>query len=144
METFTGPLCGEFTGEFPNQTPLTRSYNVFFDLRVKERLSKQSWGWWLETPSCPLWRHCNVYGLCVDSKFYTSKLQKSMIELIVINCQTKRGKYLRPFSFNCTVSESSYMSTGMYYRLSIYRSYIWYDRKCQDYVYIKWEHWSAM
>ena len=25
----------------------------------KKRLSKQSWGWWFETPSCPLWRHCN-------------------------------------------------------------------------------------
>ena len=22
-------------------------------------LSKQSWGWWFETPSRPLWRHCN-------------------------------------------------------------------------------------
>ena len=22
-------------------------------------LSKQSWGWWFETPSHPLWRHCN-------------------------------------------------------------------------------------
>ena len=24
-----------------------------------KRLSKQSWGWWLEMPSCSLWRHCN-------------------------------------------------------------------------------------
>ena len=24
-----------------------------------KRLSKQSWGWWLETLSCPLWRHYN-------------------------------------------------------------------------------------
>ena len=22
-------------------------------------LSKQSWGWWFQTPSCSLWRHCN-------------------------------------------------------------------------------------
>ena len=27
---------------------------------LNKRLSKQSWGWWLETPSSPLWRHCNV------------------------------------------------------------------------------------
>ena len=26
----------------------------------KKRLSKQSWGWWFETLSRPLWRHCNV------------------------------------------------------------------------------------
>ena len=36
------------TGEFPSQRPVTRS------------LSKQSWGWWSETPSYPVWRHCNV------------------------------------------------------------------------------------
>ena len=28
---------------------------------LNKRLSKQSWGWWFETLSCPLWRHCNVY-----------------------------------------------------------------------------------
>ena len=26
---------------------------------VHERLSKQSWGWWFETLSRPLWRHSN-------------------------------------------------------------------------------------
>ena len=25
-------------------------------------LSKQSWGWWFETPSCSLWRHCNSWS----------------------------------------------------------------------------------
>ena len=57
----TGPLCGEFTGpgEFPTQRPVTRSFDVFFDLRLNKRLNKQSWGWWFETPSWSLWRHCN-------------------------------------------------------------------------------------
>ena len=32
----------------------------FFDLLLNKRLSKQSWGWWFEMPSCPLWCHCNV------------------------------------------------------------------------------------
>ena len=54
----TGHLCGEFTG--PAQRPVTRSFDVFFDLRLNKRLSKQSWGWWFETASCPLWRHRNV------------------------------------------------------------------------------------
>ena len=59
----TGHLCGEFTGpgEFPTQRPVTRSFDVFFDLRLNKRLSKQPWGWWFETPSGSLWRHCNVY-----------------------------------------------------------------------------------
>ena len=46
-------------GEFPAQRPVTRSFDVFFDQRLNKRLSKQSWGWWLETLSRPLWRHCN-------------------------------------------------------------------------------------
>ena len=59
----TGHLCGEFTGpgEFPAQRPVTQSFDVFFDLRQNKRLSKQSWGWWFETPSRPLWRHCNEH-----------------------------------------------------------------------------------
>ena len=48
------------TGEFPTQRPMARSFGVFFDLRLNKRLSKQWLGWWFETPSCPLWRHCNV------------------------------------------------------------------------------------
>ena len=60
----TGPLCGEFTGsgEFPTQRPVTRSFEVFFDLRLNKRLSKQPWGWWFEMPSWSLWRQCN--GFC--------------------------------------------------------------------------------
>ena len=58
-------LCaGEFTGpgEFPTQRPVTRNYDVFFVLRSNWRLSKQSSGWWFETPSWSLWRHCNEQG----------------------------------------------------------------------------------
>ena len=47
-------------GEFPAQRPVTRSFDVFFDLRLNKRLSKQSWSWWFETLSHPLWRHRNV------------------------------------------------------------------------------------
>ena len=47
------------TGEFPAQWPVMRSFDVFFDRRLNKWLSKQSWGWWSETPLCSLWRHCN-------------------------------------------------------------------------------------
>ena len=59
----TGPLCGEFTGpgEFPTQRPVTRSFDVFFDLRLNKQMSNQSWGWWFETPSWSLWRQCNGF-----------------------------------------------------------------------------------
>ena len=65
METFSALLAiwagnSPVPGEFPTQRPVTRSFDVFFDLCLNKRLSKQSWGWWFETLSRSLWRHCNV------------------------------------------------------------------------------------
>ena len=64
MEAFSALLAifagnSPVTGEFPAQRPVTRSFDVFFDLRPNKRLSKQWWGWWFETPAGPFWRHCN-------------------------------------------------------------------------------------
>ena len=49
----TGHLCGEFTGpgEIQAQRPVTRSFDVFFHLRLNKRFSKQPRGWWFETPA---------------------------------------------------------------------------------------------
>ena len=85
METFSALLAfcagnSPVPGEFPSQRPVTRSFDFFFHLCLNKRLSKQSWGWWFETPSCSLWRHCNVAtnkipvardGLTVIFKFMT-------------------------------------------------------------------------
>ena len=64
METFSAllALCAANSpvpGEFPAQRPVTRSFDVFFDLRPIKQLSKQSLRWWFEMPSGSLWRHCN-------------------------------------------------------------------------------------
>ena len=69
METFSAllALCAgnsPVPGEFLAQRPVTRSFDVYFDLRLNKRLCKQSWGWWFETLLCPLWRHSNAYMLC--------------------------------------------------------------------------------
>ena len=58
----TGHLCGEFLGHWwipHTQRPVTRSFDVLFDLRLNERLINQCWGWRFETPSRPLWLYCN-------------------------------------------------------------------------------------
>ena len=64
----TGPLCGEFTGHrwMPHTEASDAELWCFFDLRLNKRLSKQSWGWWSETPSRSLWRHSNgrVFLIC--------------------------------------------------------------------------------
>ena len=67
METFSALLAicagnSKVTGEFPTQRPVTRSFCVFYDKRLNERWSKQSWGWWFGRPSRPLWRHSNEPG----------------------------------------------------------------------------------
>ena len=41
------------------QGPVTRSFDVFLDQRLDERLRKQSRRRWFETPLRSLWRHCN-------------------------------------------------------------------------------------
>ena len=62
MFRVTGFCAGNspVTGEFPLDRPLTRSFDVFFDLRLNKRLSKQSRRRWFETPLRSLWRHSNV------------------------------------------------------------------------------------
>ena len=63
METFSVLLVicagnSPVTDEFPVQRPVTRSFDVFFDLRRNKRLSKQWRGWWLR-------RHCAHYDVTV-------------------------------------------------------------------------------
>ena len=56
---------------------------------LNKRLSKQSWGWWFETPSCSLWRHCN--GMQLDKFRWYSHNHTSCIMLLQtcepIRCQ---------------------------------------------------------
>ena len=64
MELFSALLAicagnSPVSGEFLAQRPVTRSFDVFFDVRQIKRLSKHSRGWWFETLLHPLWRHRN-------------------------------------------------------------------------------------
>ena len=64
METFSAllALCAgnsQVTCEFSAKRPVTQNFDICFDLRLNKRLSKQSWGWWFETPPRSLWRHRN-------------------------------------------------------------------------------------
>ena len=64
METFSASLAicagnSPVPGEFPAQRPVTRSFDVFFELSLNKRLGKQLGGWWFEKLSRPVWRHCN-------------------------------------------------------------------------------------
>ena len=71
-------------GEFPAQRPVTRNFDVFFDLRLNKRLSKQSWGWGFETLSRPLWRHCNVLYEFIFKMYIVLILQLKSYSISVI------------------------------------------------------------
>ena len=65
METFSALLAicagnSRVPGEFRAQRPVTRGFDIYYDLCLNKRLSKQSWAWWFETLSRTLLRLCNV------------------------------------------------------------------------------------
>ena len=60
METFSAllALCvwnSPVAGKFPSERPVTRNFDVFFDLRLNKRFSEQSRRRWFETPSRSLY-----------------------------------------------------------------------------------------
>ena len=80
METFSALLAicagnSPASAEFPAQRPVTRSFDVFFDLCLNKRLRKQSRGWWFETLSIPLWRHCHG---CSSIPLFTQKWKQGL------------------------------------------------------------------
>ena len=84
METFSALLAifagnSPVPGEFPTQRPVTRSFEVYFDLRPNKWLSKQSRGWWFETLSCSLWRHRNANPLHLPMLAYCYMNQRNKL-----------------------------------------------------------------
>ena len=64
IETFSVllALCEwnpQASGGVPSQRPMTRKFDVFFDLNPNKRLIKQPSRRWFETPSRSLWRRCH-------------------------------------------------------------------------------------
>ena len=82
------------TGEFPSQRPLVRSFGVFYDLRLNKQLSKQSRRRWFETPSRPLWRHCNdiSYSNQVHVKLIVKQLLLTGLSKFSTNWVLSRGQ----------------------------------------------------
>ena len=74
-------LCLEnssITGELPSQRPVTRSFDIFFDLRHNKRLSKQSRHRWIDTPWCSFWRDCNLMIYTIYILVISDKVLKSV------------------------------------------------------------------
>ena len=55
------------TGEFTAQRPVTRSFDVFFDLRLNK------WGWWFDGEAGDLRRHRAHYNVTIVIEFSTQQ-----------------------------------------------------------------------
>ena len=93
----TGPLCGDFTGpgEFPAHRPVTRSFDVFFDLRPDKRLSKIR-------EAGDLRRHRGHYDVTVIKLYYTESLQKPNSSTTSLQFAFLAGKQRNNFKRNIT------------------------------------------
>ena len=111
MKTFSAllVLCAgksPVTAEFSSKRPLAWSFDVFFDLHLNKRLSKQSGGWWFETPYCCLWRHCNASEhLSVHNEHQLNSLKPS--DLIWRNSS---GSILAQVMACCLTAPSHYLN----------------------------------
>ena len=78
MKTFSALLafCVENSpvpGEFSAQRPVTRSFDVFFDLHLNKQLSEQSQ---FEMLSGSLWRQCN------DNNYHRKTNHEELIDIL--------------------------------------------------------------
>ena len=90
MERFSALLAicegnSPVTSESPHKGQW-RGALMFSLICVWIRLSKQSWGWWFETLSCPLWRQCNVFTRKLMGQDVTVKIS---YRCIIHNCSLR-------------------------------------------------------
>ena len=83
MKTFSAllALCEgnpPVTDGSPSQRPVTPNFDVFYDLRLNKRLSKQSKHRWFETSSRSLWRHSNDWRIAL---------------LVINNCYSRQATH---------------------------------------------------
>ena len=99
MERFSALLAicagnSPVPGEFPTQRLMTQSFDVYFDLRPIKRLSKQSWIWWFETSSRPLWRHRNGrWEASVRCRYNAINILQNINKRDPIACPSGRGMW---------------------------------------------------
>ena len=104
METFSAllALCAMNSKRNSPHKGQWRGALMFSLIRVlNKRLCKQSWGWWFETPSRSLWRHCN------DSRqrptWLWCRKSDTISTIYVLNCFEQNNSVFS-FSFFLTMT----------------------------------------
>ena len=139
METFSALLAilagnSQVPGEFPAQRPVTRSFHVFFDLRLNKPLSKQSRGWWFETLSRPLWRHFNVMPCSVLSFRLANvcgiHISATILLVWIIHVVVYKDATLYPLRHKADLGAKVWSYTGLA-DAAFHRPLSWFTRRTQ-------------
>ena len=96
----TGLFLRESTGHrlLPSQGWVTRGVDVFFDVRLNKRLSKQSRYWLFDTSRRSLWRHCYCKCQCWLLTLLMSRAYKPTSDrLMMVKSNWKK----KPLNFMC-------------------------------------------
>ena len=139
METFSALLAicpgnSPATGEFPAQRPVTRSFDVFFDLCLNEGLSKQSWGWWFDHRAhydVIIMGHTIIAGIILC----TGKANESPYSERFLNCQYFQKSFavqhnvitMCKHCFQCIIKQRQFNNT----RCVIWWALVKYFEKCR-------------
>ena len=126
----TSFLCGEFTGHqwIPRKRPETWSFDVFFDLRPKKRLSKKSWGDWVNNREAgDLRRHHAYYDVTVvpfvNSFTYCGLITLNAVTLLFLNPSWCNGT-------NADLLSVKTLRTNVIEMLIKIKETFFYSRKC--------------
>ena len=134
METFSALLAicagnSPVTGEFPAQRPVTRSFDVFFDLRLNKQLGKRR-GWGFVRQSRLLWRHCNAGQTYHFADGISAYKQKGISRDSAVMTRWRRNVY-------------QYNSAAMVFHEELTRTIKWLNfiraRRYTGYIVCLWE-----
>ena len=143
----TGHLCGEFTGF--RWIPPTKASDVFIDLCPNNRLSKQSWDWWFETPLGSLWRHSNVMNggteMALDV-FRPDQAKNNKSNLLWIGLYMQIHTRWSPYRFNIIYNTPREIWMRLYCFISVISAvlcvFIWYSYPYHLMTLFYWHlHW---
>ena len=98
----------------PHKRPVTWSFDVFFDLCLNKRLSKQPWGWWFETLAWSLWRHRNVVTKRLRRSCWAAVISTKIVQ-INYSCQSKKW-YLAYHHYKANGADGTHV---------LYISFVW-------------------
>ena len=126
METFFTLLTlfegnPQVAGGFPLQTPATRSFNIFFDLCMNKRFSKQSKRRRFEAPPSILWRHCTLVAISSQKRMQLANWNadhtssNKMVEKISRDFETLTELLITNFFMLCLLSRSYHILVFMLY-----------------------------